>query len=207
MTQPTHSNSSIGLPYRTGWLSRRLGTAVGSLALKILGWKIEGELPNAPKVLAIAYPHTSNWDFIIGLAVMLKTNLKASWIAKAEMFRSPLGGLWKKLGGIPIVRGHKLGIVEQQVQAIQRAERMFMLIEPEGTRSAVDTWKTGFYHIATGADVPLLPVTWDFPSKTLTFLPLFQPTGDMDADIAELMRLGKDCRGKNPKNSPWQQTV
>lgn len=195
------TNSS--LPFRGSFFSRHLGR----LSLKILGWRVMGELPDVPKVVAIAYPHTSNWDFVIGLSVMLATDLKASWIAKAEMFNSPLGGLWKKLGGIPIVRGQKLGIVEQQAQAIKDADKIFLLIEPEGTRSGNDHWKTGFYHIATGAGVPLLPVTWDFPSKTLTFLPLFHPTGDVDADVRSLMLLGKDCKGKNPEKSPWQQTV
>lgn len=178
---------------------------LGKSSLKVLGWKMAGDLPDVPKVVAIAYPHTSNWDFIVGLSVMLATGLKGSWIAKAEMFNSPLGGVWKKLGGIPIVRGKKLGAVEQQIAAMTAAEKMFLLLEPEGTRGAGDKWKTGFYHIAIGAGVPILPVTWDYASKTLTFLPLFHPTGDLEADVQALMQLGKNCQGKFPEKAPWQK--
>lgn len=180
---------------------------VGKTSLGILGWKIKGELPDVPKVVAIAYPHTSNWDFITGLSVMLATGLKGSWIGKAEMFDSPLGGIWKKLGGIPIIRGKKLGAVEQQIEAIKAAEQMFLLLEPEGTRGAADKWKTGFYHIATGAGVPIQPVTWDYPSKTIEFLPLFHPTGDLEADVNALMVMGKHAKGKFPEKAPWQDMV
>lgn len=196
-------NKHSALPAFGNAVSRTLGNA----SLGVLGWKIAGELPDEPKVVAIAYPHTSNWDFIIGLSVMLATGLKGSWIAKAEMFNSPLGGIWKKLGGIPIVRGKKLGAVDQQITAMKAADKMFLLLEPEGTRGAGEQWKTGFYHIATGAGVPIQPVTWDYSSKTISFLPLFHPTGDIDADVHSLMLMGKDCQGKFPDRAPWQKTL
>lgn len=194
---------SGGLPLRNSLIGRWLGLS----GLKILGWKIKGELPDVPKTVAIAFPHTSNWDFVIGLLVMLATNLNASWIGKAEMFRWPLGGLWKRLGGIPVVRGKQQGGVAQQIVAVRQSERIFLLIEPEGTRSACTKWKTGFYRIAVGAGVPILPITWDFPSKTLTFLPLFEPTGNMTADIRELMMMARHCKGRNSEKSPWQKTL
>lgn len=196
-------NKHSALPAFGNAFSRLLGKS----SLSFLGWKVKGDMPNAPKVVAIAFPHTSNWDFIVGLSVMLATGLKGSWIGKEEMFNSPLGGIWKKLGGIPIVRGKKLGAVEQQINAMNAAEKMFLLLEPEGTRGAADKWKTGFYHIAMGANVPIQPITWDYPSKTVEFLPLFHPTGDLDADVKTLMIMGKDAKGKFPEKAPWQDTV
>lgn len=202
-TPPDTPPSASHLPFRNSSVGRWLG-AVG---LRLLGWQIKGTLPRVPRVVAIAFPHTSNWDFIVGLLVMLATDLRASWIGKAEMFHWSVGWLWRRLGGIPVVRGQQQGTVEQQIEAVKRSDRIFLLIEPEGTRSANDSWKTGFYRIATGADVPILPVTWDFPSRTLTFWPLFQPTGDMAADVRELMLTGQHCRGRHPEKSPWQKTL
>lgn len=176
---------------------------IGRTSLKILGWRTIGQLPNVPKVMTIAYPHTSNWDFVTGLSVMLATGLKASWIAKAEMFNSPLGGLWKKLGGIPIDRQKKIGVVEQQINVVKASEKIFLLIAPEGTRSKVETWKTGFYHIALGANVPILPVVWDYSRKTIEFRPLFHPKGDVEKDISTLMKMAKDCVARFPEKAPW----
>lgn len=136
---------------------------------------------------------------------MLATGLKGSWVAKAEMFKGPFGSLWKRLGGIPIVRNKNLGAVDQQIAAVQAADKIFLLLEPEGTRGPATTWKTGFYHIATGAEVPILPVTWDYSTKTLSFLSVFHPTGDIDTDIATLMTLTKDYTPKHPERAPWQQ--
>lgn len=184
-----------------------VGRWLGAAGLKVLGWRIEGRLPEVPRTVAIAFPHTSNWDFVIGLLVMLATDLKASWIGKAEMFRWPLGWLWKRLGGIPVVRGQQQGGVAQQIEAIRHSDSIFLLIEPEGTRSACTEWKTGFYRIAVGAGVPVQPITWDFPSRTLTFLPLFEPAGNMSEDIRELMMMGRDCKGRNPEKSPWQKML
>jgi len=200
---PPRTNKHSGLPAAGNALSRLFGKSV----LNVMGWKIAGAFPNEPKVVAIAYPHTSNWDFVTGLAAMLATGLKGSWIAKEEMFRpSPIGHIWKSLGGIPIIRGKKLGAVEQQIATLKAAEKMLLLIEPEGTRGAAHDWKKGFYHIAVGAEVPILPVTWDYANKIVTFLPLFHPTNDIDADVKALMQLGKDCQGKHPEKSPWQQS-
>lgn len=179
---------------------------VGRTSLKLIGWKTLGQLPDVPKVMTIAYPHTSNWDFVTGLSVMLATGLKASWIAKAEMFNSPLGGLWKKLGGIPIDRQKKVGVVDQQINAVNDAEKIFLLIAPEGTRSTVETWKTGFYHIAVGANVPILPVTWDYSRKTIEFHSLFYPQGDVDNDIKALMQIAKGCVARFPEKAPWQDS-
>lgn len=178
---------------------------IGRSSLKILGWKTVGQLPNVPKVMTIAFPHTSNWDFVTGLSVMLATGLKASWIAKAEMFKSPLGGLWKKLGGIPIDRKKKVGVVDQQIEAVNAADQIFLLIAPEGTRSRVETWKTGFYHIAVGANIPILPVTWDYSRKIIEFQPLFYPKGNVESDIKELMQMAKNCVARFPDKAPWQK--
>lgn len=197
------ASNGKGLPVRGSFIGR----LVGKVGLWLLGWRVIGALPNVPKVVAIAFPHTSNWDFVVGLLVMLATDLRASWLGKAEMFGWPLGWLWRRLGGVAVVRGQQRGGVQQQVEVVQRAEQIFLLIEPEGTRRAESGWKRGFYHIAEGAGVPILPVTWDFPSKTLRFWSLFEPTGDVDADVRQLMLIGRDCRGRHPEKSPWQKDL
>lgn len=190
------------LPFRGNAFSRWLGIFI----LKRMGWTLKGELPSVPKCIAIGAPHTSNWDFVIGLAVMLATGLRGSWIAKESMFKWPFGGMWRWLGGIPVVRNKKLGAVEAQTQVVKNIDRIFMLIEPEGTRGRVEKWHTGFYRIAHGAGVPILPVSWDYPKKQLTFMPVFETTGEMEADIKALMQMYKDVTPKVPENSPWQHS-
>lgn len=170
------------LPTRGNAVSRALGRAL----LRGLGWRIEGALPDVPKFVGIVAPHTSNWDFVVGYAAVLALGLRVSYIGKDALFKPPLGWLMRYLGGIPVVREQRQGLVGQMVDAFAAREQLVLGIAPEGTRKAVAQWKTGFYHIALGAGVPIVPVGLDGPHKTLRLGPPLTPTGDLHTDLPRL---------------------
>jgi 1-acyl-sn-glycerol-3-phosphate acyltransferase len=169
----------------------------GRAFLKLSGWRIVGQPPSAPKFVAIAAPHTSNWDFPVFMAAVGYLGLEVSFLGKHTLFQRPLGWFFYWLGGIPVERdgGAAGDIVAQAVAAFPTRERLILGIAPEGTRSAVDTWKTGFYRIAEQAGVPVLPAYLDARSKTIGFGPLFTPSGDAARDIAVLRDFYKDKQG------------
>jgi len=137
--------------------------------LKIIGWRREGRLPNLPQYVVIAAPHTSNWDFPITMALAFAYRMKMYWMGKNTLFRWPFGGLMKWLGGIPIDRSKSQDVVAQCVKIFRERARMVMVIPPEGTRKKVRYWKTGFYYIAKGANVPIV----------LGFLDYLRKAGDL----------------------------
>jgi 1-acyl-sn-glycerol-3-phosphate acyltransferase len=139
----------------------RLTRAVGRLTLGLLGWRIEGELPDLPKLVIIVAPHTSNWDFAIGLAAKFALGLHARWLGKDSIFRWPAGPILRRLGGIPVDRRSPRDVVAACVHEFERSEAMVLGLAPAGTRSAAAEWRSGFWHIAHGAAVPILPVGLD----------------------------------------------
>jgi len=163
-----------------------LRAAIGRAILRLTGWRIEGALPDRPKLVITAAPHSSNWDFIIGIAVVFALRLDIHFIGKAELFRGPLGALMRWLGGMPVDRHHPGGFVEQMVEAFAKHDRLLLAVAPEGTRKPVDRWKSGFYRIALGAEVPIVPGYFDNGRKRVGFGAAVLPTGDAERDIAEL---------------------
>jgi 1-acyl-sn-glycerol-3-phosphate acyltransferase len=182
------------LPRRGNGLSRALGAGL----LRVFGWRIEGTLPDEPRLLGIGAPHTSNWDFVFSIAAMLALGLRANWIGKHTLFRWPLGGLMRWLGGIPVDRTRSRGFVEQVVGMFNSRDALLLGIAPEGTRKKVDRWKTGFYHIAHGAGVPILPIYWDYGRKVLGFGPPITPTGDLKADLERIYAFYARIHGRHP---------
>ncbi|MEZ4616441.1 MAG: lysophospholipid acyltransferase family protein [Caldilineaceae bacterium] len=165
-------------------LTRLLGRGLFAL----LGWHVEGELPNVPKMVAIGAPHASNFDVVIALSLILGLGVRISWMAKHTAFKPPFGTVFQKLGGLPINRTARFNMVEQMVQKLHGTKRLILAVAPEGSRSRagipVDEWKTGFYYIALGASVPIVPVYIDYPNKRIVFAPALTPTGDKTADFA-----------------------
>jgi 1-acyl-sn-glycerol-3-phosphate acyltransferase len=151
-----------------------------------MGWKIEGELPNQPKVIVIGGPHTSNWDLLLAMGTMLAVGLKFSWMMKREAFFWPLGALWRKLGGIPIDRKAKLDIVGQMKEKFDAADALWLGITPEGTRSKVERYKTGYLRLSQGIGVPLLIVGIDAPRKTVVLDRLWTPEGEIETENAAI---------------------
>ncbi|MEF8734798.1 MAG: 1-acyl-sn-glycerol-3-phosphate acyltransferase [Candidatus Accumulibacter meliphilus] len=167
--------------------------------LKITGWKIEGSLPAAAsKSVLIAAPHTSNWDLPYTLMVAFALRLNIYWMGKAEIFRPPFRGLMRWLGGIPVVRETANNLVAAAAAAITAADGPVQLIvPPEGTRSKRREWKTGFYHIAVTAQVPIVLAYMDYEKKISGLGEIFVPTGDVDADIAAIKAFYAPFKGKN----------
>ena len=158
---------------------------IGVAILKILGWKVEGRVPDAPKYVVIVAPHTSNWDYPIALMISWKFRMKGAWFGKSQIFKWPLlCRFFRKTGGIPVDRTRHQGLVGQAVQVFKERDALVLAIAPEGTRAKVDYWKAGFYHIALEANVPIALGYLDFKRKAGGFGPLYQPTGDVDKDLA-----------------------
>ncbi len=163
--------------------------ATGRAILKLKGWRAVGEVPNLPKMVVIVAPHSSNWDFVIGIAYVMSKNVAVRYIGKRELFRWPMGSIMRWLGGIPIDRANPQGVVEQVVAEFKRVPGIVLGITPEGTRTRGVAWKTGFYRIAREAGVPIAPGFIDWGTKSVGLLAPFTPTGDQEADLNHLASL------------------
>jgi len=176
--------------------------ALGRIARKTLGykgWRIVGELPQQPKFILAVAPHTSNWDFFVGIAAMCSLGLKVSFFAKASIFRWPIKSLLTAIGGIGIDRSHSHGVVGQIVEEFQQSEQFILGLAPEGTRSKTREWKTGFLHIAKRANVPVVPVSFDFMKKEVCFHPPVVISGEVEQELIEFKALFSDVCAKNPQ--------
>jgi 1-acyl-sn-glycerol-3-phosphate acyltransferase len=171
---------------------------LGSAILKVLGWRVEGRVPNARKYVIIAAPHTSNWDTLIMISVSYVMGVRLSFLMKDSMFRWPFGGFFRWLGGIGVDRSSRNNTVEQCVQKIREADEMALSISPEGTRSRVRYWKTGFYYIALGAGVPVVLGFLDYKRKVGGMGPVVIPSGDLRADLVEMQGFFANMQGKHP---------
>jgi 1-acyl-sn-glycerol-3-phosphate acyltransferase len=167
--------------------------------LKLAGWKIQGSLPpGAEKSVLIAAPHTSNWDLPYTLMVAFSLRLTVYWMGKEQIFRFPFRGLMMWLGGIPVQREKSNNLVAASVEAIKAASGPLQLVvPPEGTRSKTRYWKTGFYHIAVGAQVPIVMAYMDYEKKISGLGPVFEPTGNIEADMAQIKAFYANFKGKN----------
>jgi len=183
------------LPRSGGPLSR----ALGCWTLALLRWRVEGEVPNLRKFVVIAAPHTSNWDFVVGIAAKLALGLQVVFLGKDTLFRFPLGALMRAWGGIPVDRFSAHDVVARTVDEFAGRDRMVLALAPEGTGRHVARWRTGFYHIAHGAGVPIVPVALNFGERAIQIGKLFTTTGDIDRDVATLQSGFSGVRGRRPK--------
>ena len=169
--------------------------------LKLTGWKIEGILPpGCHRSVLIAAPHTSNWDLPYTLMVAFSLRLDIYWMGKEQLFRPPFRSLMRWLGGIPVDRARSTNIVAASVATLRAATRPLQLIvPPEGTRSRTRFWKTGFYHIAVHAQVPIVMAFMDYKRKISGLGPVFLPTGDIDADMLAIKAFYAPFTGKNAR--------
>ena len=167
--------------------------------LKLAGWQVKGALPpGAEKSVLIAAPHTSNWDLPYTLMVAFSLRLTPYWMGKEQIFKPPFRGLMMWLGGLPVDRARSTNLVAASVEALKAANGPLQLIvPPEGTRGKTRFWKTGFYYIAQGAQVPIVMAYLDYDKKIGGLGPVFQPTGDIDADMAAIKSFYAPFKGKN----------
>lgn len=159
---------------------------VSRLVLRMTGWRVLGPLPDLRKYVVIAAYHTSNWDFVIGICAAFLLKIKAYWIGKDSLFRPPFDRFFSWLGGIPIDRGRNQNTVDRIVQVFGEHRDMIIALAPEGTRKRTRSWKSGFYHIAVGANVPIVMAFIDYPSKSCGIGEVLHPTGDLETDMKRI---------------------
>ncbi len=166
--------------------------------LNLLGWQIVGQLPESHRLVLITVPHTSNWDFMYLHLVSKILGVHIRWMGKEELFRGPLGPISRALGGIPVKRSRSTNMVAQMIQAFQEHDELILAVPPAATRSKSDYWRSGFYHIAMGAQVPITMGFLDYQRKRAGFGPSFIPTGDIKADMDKIRAFYADIQGKFP---------
>ena len=168
--------------------------------LSLLGWRLDVHLPDAPKLVVLAAPHTSNWDGVLAILAMLAMELRLGLFIKHTAFEGMLGGLLRKVGAIPIDRTAAGGIVGQTIDAFNTRPALLIGIAPEGTRNRVEKWKRGFYLIADGAKVPLVCAYIDYARKTVGTGPVLIPSGNYARDLEEIQRFYRTITPKRPEN-------
>ncbi len=174
---------------------RQLLQLVATIILKIIGWRVVGSLPNERKYILIGAPHTSNWDFPLMLLAVLKVGMDVHWLGKNTLFPPVLGSVMRWLGGIAVDRSKSNNLVAQLVDLYRERDELVVVIPPEGTRSKVERWKSGFYHVAAGANVPILLGFIDASRKELGFGPLFFPAQDYESDLPKIQEFYRNKLG------------
>lgn len=168
------------------------------MILRLIGWTLDERLPSTTRYVLIGYPHTSNWDFILGMLAKWAMDLPLNWVAKHSMFWGPFKPMFIAMGGVPLNRAETKGFIHKNIELFEQRENFIIGIMPEGTRSKVDRWKTGFYHIAHGANVPIALGYFDYPSKTIGVGKVIQPSGDIEADFEIIKAFYRDKTGRIP---------
>ena len=164
----------------------RLFRPLGRLWLRATGFGVEGQMPDIAKFVLVAAPHTTNWDLPYTLAAGLHYGVRVHWMGKESIFKWPFGGMMRRLGGIAVDRTRSNNSVEQMAAAFARSERLILVIAPEGTRGSVAQWRSGFYHIAHAAKVPLVLGFIDYERRRVGIGGVFHPTGDYEVDLPRI---------------------
>lgn len=180
----------VGGNWFTGWLGRTL--------LQITGWKIKGELPQHPKMVIAVAPHTSNWDFFLGVAVLFAMRIKIRFLGKHTIFVPVAKQLLEMIGGMPVDRHSAHGIVGEVVEQFAVNDKMILAVAPEGTRSPKYPWKTGFLAIAHQAQVPVVLIGFDFARKRVVLGPVFKSNGDFEIDMQHVYNFYASISAKYP---------
>lgn len=190
---------SIKIKYRRE-RKKGLRYSFAQIVLKIIGWKVDPVTPDCKKYLLIAVPHTSNWDLPLMLIISMVIGLHLHWVSKDTLFKGVFGTYLRWLGGIPVNRRLRTNFSDQVVEVFNKAEELIIVIAPEGTRSRTEFWKTGFYHIAKGANIPIAFGFLNYGKKFGGIGPLLYPTGNIEKDFEVIRNFYKDMTGKTEKN-------
>ena len=166
--------------------------------LRLFRYDVVGEPPTAPVCVMIGAPHTSNWDFILTMAIAWSTDVNPVWLGKREMFVGPAGWLFRRMGGVPVDRENPSGLVESMIARAGSGHRMAILVAPEGARARATYWKSGFRRIALGADLPVVLSFLDGPTRTGGYGPTLRMTDDVTADMDAIRSFYLDKRGMRP---------
>ncbi len=164
------------------------------------GWKLVGDLPrDRKKYVMIAAHHTSNWDFVVGIAAKLILGVRIRFFAKDSLFTGPLGALMRSFGGIPIERSQSVNRVDLAVDEINNHDHFILAIAPEGTRSKVDRWRTGFYHIAVKANIPVVPIAFDFSNRRIIIGDPIDLSGRVTDDFQKMHQFFVPYQPRHPE--------
>ena len=175
---------------------------IGRTVLKSMGWKVAGSIPNEKRILIVAAPHTSNWDFVIGMGALLGLNAKIRWIGKHTLFKPGISWFFRWLGGIPVNRKNPASLIEDVSNMIKKDRGLMIGVAPEGTRKKINRWKTGFLRIAKTTQSKILFISIDAPSKTIKIAnTLFTPTEDKENDLEFVKSYFRNFKGINPDQS------
>lgn len=175
-------------------LSRRLAR----WALRLAGWRVVGAVPRQPKLVLVGAPHTTNFDFLITKLAAASLGVRISWVGKKSLFPGPLAPLVRRLGGIPVERSSSEGFVDAMVAEFRRRDRFYLALMPAGSRATPDRWRSGFYYIARGAGVPVLPVVFDWAGRTLRLEPVLRLDrgDDYESELARVQAVFDGVRGR-----------
>ena len=182
-------------PQKSNVLSR----AIGRLLLSAFRWQIKGKVLDAPKFVMVLAPHTSMWDFYVALAGKLAVGLHSSWLISAAYTWWPLGVLLRRLGGIPIYRNGTHNLVSRFVESFDNNERMMITLFPEGTRKKVGKWKTGFWHIASQAGIPIQLISIDYEKRITECGPVIEPSSNIEADMKKIQEFYRGVQARYPE--------
>ena len=174
---------------------------IGRFGINISGWTIKGHVPDEERIVIIAAPHTSNWDFILAMLAIFGLNIKLRWLGKHSIFKLGFKNFFEWLGGIPVYRDNPSTLIENVVDIVKKEKSIVIAMTPEGTRKKVKRWKTGFLRIAKQTQSKILLISIDAPTKSIEIGKIFNPTGDSEEDLEFIQKYYSSFRGINPQKS------
>ena len=174
---------------------------IARFGINISGWTIKGRVPDEERIVIIAAPHTSNWDFVLAMLAIFGLNIKLRWLGKHSIFKPGFKNFFKWLGGIPVYRDNPSNLIDNVVKIVKREKSIVIAMTPEGTRKKVKRWKTGFLRIAKQTHSKILLISIDAPTKSIEIGKIFNPTGNSEDDLAFIQKYYSSFRGINHQKS------
>jgi 1-acyl-sn-glycerol-3-phosphate acyltransferase len=201
LSKKTARISESQIPERLRGSRSRILRKIGRFGINISGWTIKGQVPDEERIVIIAAPHTSNWDFVLAMLAIFGLNIKLRWLGKHSIFKPGFKIFFEWLGGIPVYRDNPSTLIESIVDIVKKEKSIVIAMTPEGTRKKVKRWKTGFLRIAKQTQSKILLISIDATTKSIEIGKIFNPTGDNEEDLAFIQKYYSSFRGINPQKS------
>ena len=201
MSKKTARISESQIPERLRGSRSQILRKIGRFGINISGWTIKGNVPDEERIVLIAAPHTSNWDFVLAMLAIFGLNIKLRWLGKHSIFKPGFKNFFEWLGGIPVYRDNPSTLIESIVDIVKKEKSIVIAMTPEGTRKKVKRWKTGFLRIAKQTQSKILLISIDATTKNIEIGKIFNPTGDNEEDLAFIQKYYSSFRGINPQKS------
>ena len=193
--------SESQIPERLRGSRSKMLRKIARFGINISGWTIKGNVPDEERIVIIAAPHTSNWDFILAMLAIFGLNIKVRWLGKHSIFKPGFKKFFEWLGGIPVYRDNPSSLIKNVVNIVKKERSIVIAMTPEGTRKKVKRWKTGFLRIAKQTHSKILLISIDAPTKSIEIGNIFNPTGNSEEDLAYIQKYYSTFRGINPQKS------